>query len=126
MLDAISCLPNCDGQQADALQAYTQAELGGCETWIFLPKSQQPASWSKFRSPVCRLKLALYGHPLAGVFWERHCSAKLALCGWRRIPDWESCFAHHELGLVLSVYVDDFKMAGNKANMSKGRYKKAH
>ena len=33
---------------------------------------------------------------------------------------WESCFLHPELKLVLSVYVDDFKLAGPVGNMAEG------
>ena len=58
-IDAISLLPGFDGTQADAKQAYTQCELGGDETWIFLPHDQRPENWERFRNPVCRLRLAL-------------------------------------------------------------------
>ena len=32
--------------------------------------------------------------------------------GFESIPSWEGCFLHRELKIVLSVYVDDFEMAG--------------
>ena len=32
---------------------------------------------------------------------------------------WECMFYHVELQVILSVYVDDFKMAGKQENMSK-------
>ena len=35
------------------------------------------------------------------------------------ISGWECCFVHRALGLILSVYADDFKMAGQK-HLSKG------
>ena len=38
----ISCFPGYDGQQSDAEQAYTQAWLGGTETWVRLPRDQWP------------------------------------------------------------------------------------
>ena len=37
VLDAVSCLPGCAGQQSDAVSAYTQALLKGTETWIVAP-----------------------------------------------------------------------------------------
>ena len=40
--------------------------------------------------------------------------------GFVPIPDWRSCFWHKELSLLLVVYVDDFKMSGPSANISKG------
>ena len=32
--------------------------------------------------------------------------------GFESIPSWECCLLHRELKIALSVYVDDFKMAG--------------
>ena len=72
-IDVIASLDGHSGSQSDAPMAYTQAELGGDETWIFLPRDQWPAAWHGVRNPVCRLRLALYGHPLSGAFWEQHC-----------------------------------------------------
>ena len=69
-VDFVASLSGNDCELGDAQQAYTQALLRGNETWIFLPRDQWPNSWKKFRNPVCRLKLALYGHPLSGAFWE--------------------------------------------------------
>ena len=121
MLDIIGCQDGFTVEQSDAQQAYTQSELGGVETWIMLPRDQWRPGWSgKFRVPVVRLRLALYGHPLSGAYWERHCTAKLKEAGFEPIPTWESCFLHRELRLVLSVYVDDFKLAGPTQNMKEG------
>ena len=53
--------------------------------------------------PVVLLERNLYGHPLAGLLWEK-------------IPNWECLFVHREKGLFLSVYVDDIKLAGKKQN----------
>ena len=87
LIDAIGCLPVYIAMQADAQQAYTQSELGGYETWIFLPRDQWPPSWAKFRNPVVPLRLALYGHPLSGAFWEKHCTAQLRSIGFEPIPN---------------------------------------
>ena len=76
VLDIISMLPGCKGGQTDAPSAYTQALLyegdpkGYVETWVILPESQRPPGWSKFKTPVVKLLLALYGHPESGTFWE--------------------------------------------------------
>ena len=69
------------------------------------------------RNPVCRLRLALYGHPLSGAFWEQHCRKMLLSIGFEGISGCECCYMHRELKVVLSVYVDDFKMAGAPASM---------
>ncbi len=70
MADAIGCAPGNIVMQADAVQAYIQAELQGPPTWVALPKDAWPQKWhdDKLRKPVCRLKKALYGHPSAGAF----------------------------------------------------------
>ena len=118
MLDAVAILPGCTGEQSDAEQAYTQAKFGHGEktpmdTWVRLPKERWPKEWhGKYKDPVVPLFLALYGHPLPGVFWERHCREALLSVGFTTFPGWESVYIHRGLKLVLAVYVDDFKLAG--------------
>ena len=105
-------------EQADAEQAYTQSKLGGTPTWIRIPRERWPQAWANMRDPVCPLVLALYGHPDAGGYWERHCAAHLRSVGFQDIPDWRSCFWHPRYKVYLTVYVDDFKMAGPKRSMA--------
>ena len=38
--------------------------------------------------------------------------------GWEKVPNWECLLVHRKQGLFLSVYVDDFEMAGKKQNMA--------
>jgi hypothetical protein len=92
--DCYGLFPGHDIQQADAEQAYTQAKLGGTPTWVRLPPDARPKSWAGFRDPVCPLRLALYGHPDSGGFWEQHCTAHLRKCGFEEIEEWRSCFFH--------------------------------
>ena len=72
------------------------------EIWIRLPKHKRSKSWSSVEGPVVLLERNLYGHPLAGLLWERQCEKVLLEHGW-------------ELGignaysLFISVYVDDIK-----------------
>ena len=72
------------------------------------------------KDPVCPLILSLYGHPDAGGYWERHCERHLKSVGFEPIQDWRSCFWHPQLKLMLVVYVDDFKLAGPKGNLTQG------
>ena len=74
----------CDGEEADAISAYTQAKLEGAETWITIPFEYWPASWKNkgYVRPMVRLLANLYGHPLAGLYWERHCHAALTKVGF--------------------------------------------
>ena len=83
VMDIISRLPGCAGQAADAVSAYTQVKMEDAPTllkipksecpdiWIRLPKHKWPKSWSSMEDPVVPLERNLYGHPLAGLLWER-------------------------------------------------------
>ena len=68
--------------------------------------------------PVVPLERNLYGHPLAGLLWERQFEEILLEYGWEKVSNWECLFLHHEKGLFLSVYVDDIKLAGKKQNIN--------
>ena len=120
-VDAFGALCGHSTEQADGESAYTQAKLGGDPTWVRLPKERWPESWKKFQDPVCPLILALYGHPDAGGFWERHCNSKLMMVGFTPVhQSWMSVYRHERLNLMLAVYVDDFKLSGPTANLKKG------
>ena len=64
------------------------------------------------RRPVCRLKKALYGHPDSGTYWEMHCDKSLAKVGFEKVEGWECLYIHKQYKQILSIYVDDFFMAG--------------
>ena len=92
-LDAIARMPGMHGQATDAVKAYTQVSLKEAhvllglpkakspDTWISLPKSRRPAQWETVEDPVCPLERNLYGHPLAGLLWERHMEKTLFKLG---------------------------------------------
>ena len=111
---------------SDGTSAYTQAKLlESKKTWIRLPKHRWPKEWSKknFLDPVVPLVRALYGHPDAGWHWERHCEEQVAQCGFHPMGnncEWRSVFWNDELKVMLSIYVDDFKMSGPKGQRRKG------
>jgi len=119
-------------QTSDAEMAYTQAKLAttlkqadgsivALETWVRLPKARWPPQWhGKFKDPVVRLVLALYGHPDAGGCWEQHCNKAMTELGWIPIPEWQSSFFHPKLKLMVTIYVDDLKMSGPTQNMDEG------
>ena len=116
-------------QAADAVSAYTQVKMEDAnkllkipksecpDIWIRLPRHKWPKSWSSMEDPVVPLERNLYGHPLAGLLWERQFEKILLKHGWEKIPNWECLFVHREKGLFLSVYVDDIKLAGKKHNI---------
>ena len=117
-LDGLARMPGMEGQISDAVSAYTQVPLPeDLETYITLPPRRRPASWKGMKEPVCRLQLNLYGHPLAGLLWEKYCEEKLMKLNFTKMKGWECMYIHKEQGLFLSVYVDDFKMAGKEGNV---------
>ena len=109
----------CGGEEGDAIGAYTQAKLGGPLTWITIPKEYKPASWHKMviSSQLFHCYAILYGHPLAGLYWERHCQGALFPIGFEKVKGWECLYVHRQDRLYLSVYVNDFKMAGRKSSL---------
>eukprot|EP00959_Pyramimonas_sp_CCMP1952_P086560 1810772-Pyramimonas_sp.AAC.1 len=122
---ATELLSGLGGELSDAPRACAQASLccdGRIEpvdAWIAMFKWRQSASWAKYEHPVCRLRLALYGHPLAGVFRGRRCRACPESVGFRFISGRKCVWGHDKLNLFFSVYVDDFKMAGPKTNLNR-------
>jgi len=128
LCDAVALLPGCKGHQSDAPSAYIQSKFGTVMrgayivTWVELPRSQWPKSWiaAGHRRPCCQLRLSLYGHPMSGKYWENHFTEKLKSVGFEPITGWECLFKHSDLKLILSVYVDDFKLVGRAENMETG------
>ena len=76
---------------------------------IRLPEHKRPKSWSSMENPVVLLERKLYGHPWAGLSWERQFEKVLLEHGWEKVPNWECLFVNREKGLFLSVYVDEIK-----------------
>ena len=96
IMDIISRLPGCDGQAADAVSGYTQVKMEDAhkllkipksecpDIWIRLPRHKWPKSWSSMEDPVVPLERNLYGHPLAGLLWERQFKKVLLKHGWEK------------------------------------------
>ena len=122
VMDVIATLPHCDGQAADAVSAYTQVKMEDAPRLLRIPKvrmsrclenvfhdTKWPKSWASIEDPVVLLERNLYGHPLAGLLWERQFDEVLLELGWGKGPTWERLFAHRKQGLFLSENVDDIK-----------------
>ena len=108
-------------QQADAEQAYVQADMRGCETWVSLPSMDECLEafpdWFKEKikgmdRPVIEMKKALYGHPKAGEYWEKHCDERLKSVGFEAVPECDSVYWYPGKDLLLTVYVDDLILSG--------------
>ena len=80
--------------------------------WTRLPRHTWPKSWANIEDPVVPLERNLYGHPLAGLLWERQFDEALSELGW------DACSFIENKGYFLSVYVDDLTLAGTKQNMA--------
>ena len=103
-MDAISRMPGNDGEDSDAVGAYTQVTLADAakilgedvitDTWISLPPRRRPKSWENIQDPVCPLVLNLYGHPLAGLLWEKYQENALLRIGWEKVQSWECLYFH--------------------------------
>ena len=68
------------------------------------------------------MKQALYGHPDAGGYWERHCEEGLKKAGFVPMGDcneWRSCYFNPKTKVLMIVYVDDVKAAGPTARVKR-------
>ena len=130
VMDVIARLPDCDGQAADAVSAYTQVKLEDALTrlkipksecpdeWIRLPRHKWPKSRANIEDPVVHLERNEYGHPWARLLWERQFEEVLLELRWEKVPNWECLFVRRKQGLFSSVHVDDKKKAGKNQNMA--------
>ena len=83
VMDVIARLPDCDGQAADAVSAYTQVQSEDAprllkipksecpDVWTRLPRHKWPKSWANIEDPVVHLERNVYGHPSAGLPWQK-------------------------------------------------------
>ena len=129
-MDIISRLPGCDGQAADTESVYTPVKIEDAhkllkihkkecpDIWFRPPRHKRPKSWSSVEVPVVPIERNLYGHPLAGLLWERQFEKILLKHCRGKISNWESLFVHHEKGWFSLVYVDDVKLVGKKQNFN--------
>ena len=109
------CLYPCKMEDAPKLLKIPKSECP--DIWIRLPRHKWPKSSSSIEDPVVPLERNLYGHPLAGLLWERQFEKILLQHGWEKVSNWECLFVHRQKGLFFSVYVDDKKLAGKKQNI---------
>ena len=135
IMDIISRLPGCDGQAADAVSTFTQVKMEDAPKLLQIPKSEcpdirirlprhkWPKSWSSMEDPVVPLERNLYGHPVAGLLWERQFEKILLKHGWEKITNWECFPVHREKGCsYLCMWMTLNWLVRNKTLIRCGRY----
>jgi hypothetical protein len=113
-------MEGCTGYNIDAIKAFNQIKLPPTEPplWCMLPRHRWPKEWEgKYERPVVRQLYNLYGHPRAGHYWEQHVHKCALIEGFKPVPGWECLYIHPEDQVLMSVYVDDFKLAGNASTI---------
>ena len=120
MFNDISCDRKGDKEEclANARVVKALAIKFGVGQWSFIGPGSEKKWYSIMEDPVVPLERNLYGHPLAGLLWERQFEKILLKHGWETVSKWVCLFVHREKGLFLSVYVDDTKLAGKKQNIN--------
>ena len=98
------------------LQKYWKFPNRNVQTFGFVYQTTNgPNNGPVWKTQSFLLKRNLYGHPLAGLLWEKQFEKFLLKYGWEKVSNFECLFVHREKG--LSVYVDDIKLAGKKQNI---------
>lgn len=104
-LTGVSLLGDVEG-------AYVKSKLRGNAMWISLPKFLQPASWSKYRLPVTRVIMALYGLKRSGLDWGVKARKVVLSLGFEPIRDFTDDSIFLRGPVLLIIYTDDFLFSG--------------
>ena len=97
------------GQAADAVSAYAQVRMEDApqivqspevrmsvNMWIRPSRHKWPMSWSIVEDPVVLRGRNLYGHPIAGLLWERQFEKVPSKLGWGKVTNWECLYGHRK------------------------------
>ena len=77
------------GKKWKMLQKLLKIPKSKCpDIWIRLLRHKWPKSWSSIEDPVVPLERNLYGHPLAGLLWERQFAKVLLEHCWESFKMW--------------------------------------
>ena len=71
---------------------------------------------------MCRLRVAVYGHPDSGTDWGHRCGKSLKAVGLEKVGEgvWPACYFHSGLSRRSCVYVDAFELAGPTSSRGQG------
>ncbi len=87
VVDFLGAIPDMGTQQADAMQAHTQAPFIGTPTWVALPQKAWPKAWNGVHNRVCPLQKALHGQPESGGKTVRPLLTEIRRSGSRRVEE---------------------------------------
>ena len=88
VVDVIARLLDCDGQEADAVPAYTQVKMKGARKLLKIPKSECPDVWI----PLPRHKWPKAWEYIEGrILWERQFEKALMELGWEKYQIGNAC-----------------------------------
>ena len=130
VMDVIARLPDCDGQAADAISAYTQVRMKDAQkllkipksecldVWIRLPKRKWPMSWEYIEDLVVPLERNLYGHAFAGLLLGKTVRKSIDGTWLGKSTNLGMLIRSQETQLCLSVFVDDIKNGQKEAEFS--------
>ena len=71
--------------------------------WIRLPRHKWPKSWSNIEDPVVPLERHLYGHPSAGLSWERQFEEASLELGWEKVPKLAMCVRSKKTSVIYDM-----------------------
>ena len=118
------CQQGYAGRAADAVSAETQVKMEDAPKLLKIPKigvsrhfdssttTQMAQIMVQYGRPVVPLERNVYGHPLAGLLWERQFEKILVKHGWEKVP---CLFVHREKGLFSFICVCG--LAGKKQHI---------
>ena len=123
VVDVIARLPDCDGQAADVVSAYTQVKMEDASE-----RQRQNVRTSGYvfhdtnghnHGKTSMSQWSLLKETCTDIHLQGSCGedSSKKFC-WntvgKKVPNWECLLANREEGLFLSVYVDDIKLAGEE------------
>ena len=129
-MDILLRLPGCSGQTADAVSPKTQDKMEDPSTLLKISKLECPDTRIRPTEAQTAQIMVEHGRPQLfllkgictvilwqGLLWQRQFEKILLIHGWEKVPNWECLFVNREKELLLSVYVDDIKLAGMTENI---------
>ena len=72
------------------------------DVWVRLPRHKWPNSWANIEDLLVPLERHSYGHPLAGLSWERLFDKDLLELGWEEVPNL-GMYVRSSKTMVISV-----------------------